>query len=83
MAKKSGRSLVMVGFQLEPTTHAELKRWAELKKMPISEACRVLIRSALGAPPSLGAGYNDGLRRGLHEARTAFSAALKKAWRSE
>lgn len=53
----------------------------------VSRALEHIITGAVGGGQLSGlgsadAGYNDGLRQGLHEARTVISAALKKKWRT-
>ena len=80
-SKGSGRGLTLAGINVEPDVYRALAEYAAQHEMTISEAGRKLLRSALSETSGLGDlasrdleddGYNEGLRRGLREARAAI-----------
>lgn len=88
---RQNEGLKLIGVPVEPDLHAAIKAFSvgdgSKKPLPLAAACRKLLRVALeGEGAELIArdleseGYNDGLRRGLHEARTAIRAALQDLW---
>ena len=82
-AKGSGRGLQLVGIKVEVDLWEALGRYAQERQITTSEAGRRLLRVALKELPPQDpgeAGYQDGLRRGLQEARTAIREALAELW---
>jgi antitoxin component of RelBE/YafQ-DinJ toxin-antitoxin module len=68
---------------LDSSLKERLRAFAGANNLTLSEAVRLILDRAgsEGLPPSDVLGYNDGLRRGLAEARTALSSALAALWK--
>lgn len=77
-----------MGVKLEAEEHAAVVEIAEQHELSHSEVGRNLIRQALEAGGAelierklSDEGYNDGLRRGLREARMKIQGAVKGDWK--
>jgi len=82
--KGSGRGLVPITIRVEPEVYQALQEYSTRSELSLAEGARVALRAALleQTPGDLADdGYNEGLRRGLAEARTKIQAALEKEWR--
>lgn len=85
MPKHSDAQTEVVSIRL---TVGEARALRELARSEFAGSLSSLLRSLLaeqGGLSGLGksdSGYNAGLRQGVHEARTAITAALKKKWRA-
>lgn len=92
---RARRGLKLIGVPVEPEVHEaivdlsdEWKNPDSGRPMPLAQVCRLLLDKALEkgwnklvAKDLVDAGYQDGLRRGLHEARTKIAGSLKGSWR--
>lgn len=87
--KRAG--LKLIGVPVEPDLHAAIVELSQDlspdKPLPLAAVCRELLRKAieegwdkLVARDLKDAGYQEGLRRGLHEAKTKLTGALKGSW---
>ncbi len=80
---KSSSKLAVLSFKAEPELVVAVQAFADENGQTVSAAIRQLVERALnGVTPTGGAdaGYQDGLRRGLHEARTKIAGSLKGSW---
>jgi hypothetical protein len=88
---RARRGLKLIGVPVEPDTHTAIvelaEEWGEGKPLPLAQVVRLLIDKALEkgwdrlvAKDLADAGYQDGLRRGLHEAKTKIAGAMKGSW---
>ena len=87
MAKRQNRGLKLIGVPVEPDLYDAIEAFAAEnggeKPLPMAEVCRKLLREAFvdGAGERVAAdladtGYQDGRRRGMHEAHQH----MKKLW---
>lgn len=85
--KGSGRGLVPLTLRVDVETYQALQEYGQTHDQSLAEAGRTVLRQALEASEDLealppeDAGYNEGLRRGLHDLRVAIHGATTKLWR--
>jgi hypothetical protein len=72
-----------VSLRIDPDTLHALKDLAAERGEPLPETARGLLRATLGTELTSreDEGYNEGVRRGLHDLRVAMHAAITKLWR--
>ncbi len=95
MSERKNRGLKLIGVPVEPDLHEAIIEMAADqadpvtgKPAPLAAVCRDLLHKAfekgwdrLVARDLADAGYREGLRRGLAEARGKISEAMKESWR--
>lgn len=87
MTRRNEGGLVVLSAKVDAELADEVRQLAESLKQTVSKVMGDLIRQALvdGGAKHLkrdlaDAGYQDGLRRGLHEAKTKIAGAMKGSW---